>query len=92
MHAGDIGLQTHETLENLAALVARHDPGTNGTRNPLGCFRDLRVHVVRPADGPVVMDAVAGAFTGLRRAEVVRADLCRPDLLVEIGGIAEGLA
>lgn len=101
MHPGDVRAQTLETFENLGALVRaaseRHAPGTTGvgrTRRTLAAFdglrmfRDLRVYYVRAADRKVVSGMVAAALPHLRRVEYVRADLCRPDLLVEIEGTA----
>jgi chorismate lyase/3-hydroxybenzoate synthase len=54
----------------------------------LQSFRDLRVYYVRPADRSAVRRMVAAALPHLRGVEYVRADLCRPDLLVEIEGTA----
>jgi hypothetical protein len=54
----------------------------------LAQFRDLRVYYVRPGDKAVIARMVADALPHLVDVEYVRADLCRPDLLVEIEGTA----
>jgi chorismate lyase/3-hydroxybenzoate synthase len=59
-----------------------------GSLEALRQFRDLRVYYVRPGDRAVVAGMVAAAAPHLKDVEYVRADLCRPDLLVEIEGTA----
>jgi hypothetical protein len=36
-----------------------------------------------------VLDLVLPSFAGVSRVELVEAELCRPELLVEIEGVAE---
>jgi chorismate lyase/3-hydroxybenzoate synthase len=81
-HAGDLRAQTLETFENLTALV--RSAGARG----LSDFESLRVYYVHPADHDAIRRLVADAFPGLTDVEYVRADLCRPELLVEIEGVA----
>ena len=60
----------------------------DGNFEALRRFRDLRVYFVRERDRATVVGMVAAALPHLRNVEYVRADLCRPDLLVEIEGTA----
>ena len=89
-HAGDVVAQAHETLENITALISednlrRHGlPGRGTTLEGLGV---ARVYVKRPQDYAQVR-AVCEQRLGAVPATYVVADVCRPDLLVEIEGIA----
>lgn len=89
-HVGDVVAQTHETLENITALLAednlsRHGlPGLGSTLPGLGV---VRVYVKRPGDYPRVRE-VCEHWLGAVPISYVVADVCRPDLLVEIEGIA----
>ena len=89
-HIGDVAAQTHESLENIAALIseenlARHGlAGMGTTLNGLGV---VRVYVKHPEDYEKVR-AVCSQRIGTIPATYVVADVCRPDLLVEIEGVA----
>jgi enamine deaminase RidA (YjgF/YER057c/UK114 family) len=82
MHVGHLAAQAAETFENLAALVK--SVGADG----LSAFEALRVYYVHEADRRAVERMVMEAFPHLAAVEYVRSDLCRPDLLVEIEGVA----
>jgi enamine deaminase RidA (YjgF/YER057c/UK114 family) len=89
-HAGDVVAQTHETLENITALISednlsRHGlPGRGTTLEGLGV---ARVYIKRPEDYGTVREVCEQRLGGVPTSYVV-ADVCRPDLLVEIEGIA----
>jgi len=91
LHEGDVRSQTLETLSNLASLVrsaAGHGEGDDDELLPwLGCFRELRVYRPRVEDTEAILELLTPAFTGVRQIEVLEADLCRPELLVEIEGV-----
>jgi hypothetical protein len=84
MHVGNLRAQAAETFDNLAALVR-----SAGAEGP-ATFEALRVYYVHPADRTTVEHVVAEAFPHLADVEYVKADLCRPELLVEIEGVARG--
>lgn len=90
-HAGDVEAQTRETLANIAAVIAHADGRANGGDggDALSGLRDLRVHVLRPSDAPRVRAIVAELVPQIAEIELVQADLCRKELLVEIEGRAE---
>ena len=89
-HTDDAAAQTHETLENIAALIseenlARHDlPGRGTTLDGIGL---ARVYIKRQEDYERVR-AVCEERLGELPTVYAVADVCRPDLLVEIEGIA----
>jgi hypothetical protein len=102
-HIGDVAAQTRETLRNIAALieaaavscqqsVVSRRPD-NRQRAPdkhtLACLDSLRIYLVNETDEDAVVSIVAGEVGTLGApVEIVRADICRPDLLVEIEGTA----
>jgi chorismate lyase / 3-hydroxybenzoate synthase len=85
VNVSDLRGQTLETFENLASLVR----SACGTDDGLGAFRELRVYHFRETDRPAIAKLVEDAFPALDRVEYLRADLCRPELSVEIEGVAE---
>jgi chorismate lyase/3-hydroxybenzoate synthase len=96
LYAGDVAAQIEETLRNLAAVaaagaVAARPAGAadEAREGELERYRSLRVYHVRDEDLPGIRAAVAASFRRLELLELVSADLCRPELLVEIEGIAD---
>ena len=85
-HASDPTAQTEETLANLAALVI--SAGGQPSTPPLHCLRDVRVHVSRCADVARVKQALMPQLHPDAAVEFVVTVLCRPELLVEIEGVA----
>lgn len=89
-HLDDAAMQTHETLDNIAALISednlRHHglPGLGTTLDSLGL---VRVYIKRQEDYAKVR-AVCESRLGELPTIYAVADVCRPDLLVEIEGIA----
>jgi enamine deaminase RidA (YjgF/YER057c/UK114 family) len=89
-HVGDPVAQTHETLDNIAALIgetnlARHGlPGLGATMGNLGL---VRVYVKRQEDYEGIRAACQQRLGEVPTVYAI-ADVCRPELLVEIEGIA----
>jgi enamine deaminase RidA (YjgF/YER057c/UK114 family) len=89
-HPGDAAAQTRETLDNIAALISeenlsRHDlPGLGSTLDGIGL---ARVYIKRKEDYQRVR-AVCEERLGELPTVYAVADVCRPDLLVEIEGMA----
>jgi enamine deaminase RidA (YjgF/YER057c/UK114 family) len=89
-HLGDVVGQTHEALDNIEALISeenlrRHDlPGLGTTLEGLGM---ARVYVKRKEDYPVVR-AVCARRMGQSPTLYTTADVCRPELLVEVEAMA----
>lgn len=90
-HCGDLSAQTRETFANLASVVGAalgEESGQSSDAALLARYRSLRVYYVRGGDVPALRDALQAAFPSSTRIETVQADLCRPELLVEIEGVA----
>jgi enamine deaminase RidA (YjgF/YER057c/UK114 family) len=89
-HVGDPAAQTRETLDNIEALIgednlARHGlPGLGAALTNLGL---VRVYIKRQEDYARIR-AVCQERLGEVPTVYVIADVCRPELLVEIEGIA----
>ncbi|MFA9477676.1 hypothetical protein ACERK3_05140 [Phycisphaerales bacterium AB-hyl4] len=85
-HLGNIDGQMEETLRNMAHLLAA-GCGAAAEDRVLRHIEEVRVYVVRQEDRAGIIDALAARMTGLKRMEVIHADLCRPCLLVEVEAV-----
>jgi enamine deaminase RidA (YjgF/YER057c/UK114 family) len=89
-HVGDVVGQTHETLDNITALIAEDNLGRHGLPGrgtTLAGLAVARVYIKRPQDYGQVR-GVCEKRLGAVPATYLVADVCRPDLLMEIEGIA----
>ena len=89
-HVGDVEGQTRQTLDNIEALISednlrRH--GMPGLGTPLEGLALVRVYIKRREDYAKTR-AVCEARLGELPIVYAVADVCRPELLVEIEGIA----
>jgi chorismate lyase/3-hydroxybenzoate synthase len=94
-HVGHLEEQAKETFRNLASVVASAagcPPSADTPRDDLvpllAAFRELRVYHTRPEDREAILRFVEGSFPSLGRLELLRASLCRPELFIEIEGLA----
>jgi enamine deaminase RidA (YjgF/YER057c/UK114 family) len=89
-HIGDVEGQTHQTLDNIAALISeenlrRHGlPGLGTTLDNLGL---VRIYIKRQEDYEKTRAICRNRLGDLPTIYAV-ADVCRPELLVEIEGMA----
>lgn len=88
-HRLDAGAQLDETLQNMAALVVAARAGVVDRRDAMERLVDLRAYVRHDDHGGFIADQLAGACPRARRIEVVKACICRPELLVEIEAVAD---
>ena len=93
VHIDDLASQCRETFVNLAALDSasvgkRLTPSVKLPRL-LAAFHDLRVYYPDRAHEREIESSIRQNFPNLRRLEMLHADLCRAELLVEIEGVAE---
>ena len=93
-HRDDLQGQLRETLHNLAALVqaaeGREVAGAVVDADAwLSRYRELRVYYPRREQGAELEAELRRRLGPEVRLEMVPADLCRPELLVEIEGLAE---
>lgn len=89
-HAGDIERQTEQTIDNIERLIAAETFTAHGLRGAGATLRDLakiRVYLKRPEDFAKCR-AVCERRFGRVPAIYAVADVCRPELLVEIEGVA----
>jgi enamine deaminase RidA (YjgF/YER057c/UK114 family) len=89
-HAGDAAAQANQTLDNIEALIGapnleRH--GLEGLGGSLAGLGVARVYVKRAEDLPAVR-AICASRLGSIPITWTLADVCRPELLVEIEGVA----
>lgn len=89
MHVGDIDAQLQETLNNLAAVVAQAVQGEESRTSALARLTHLRVYVPRTQDAEVVHAKLRACCARSAPVEMMVARLCRPELLVEIEGVAD---
>jgi chorismate lyase/3-hydroxybenzoate synthase len=90
---GDLQGQFSETIRNLASLVAAAegaaDPGTNGTLSArIAQLHELRIYVSAEDHIDAAQAACDEVFNDGQSIEWMVTTLCRPELWVEIEGIA----
>jgi enamine deaminase RidA (YjgF/YER057c/UK114 family) len=89
-HPGDIEKQTQQTIDNIQRLISRDNFAAHGVSGAGAGFEDLakiRVYLKRPEDLAKCRAICARRF-GTVPAIYAVADVCRPELLVEIEGVA----
>jgi enamine deaminase RidA (YjgF/YER057c/UK114 family) len=89
-HLDNAAMQTDETLTNIAALISEENlaqHGLPGLGTTLDNLAFVRVYIKRQEDYAAVR-AVCERRLGELPTVYAIADVCRPDLLVEIEGIA----
>ena len=89
-HAGDIVKQTEQTVENIQRLISAENFVFHGIKHSGAKLSDLakiRVYLKRAEDFSQCR-AVCEKRFGLVPAIYAVADICRPELLVEIEGVA----
>jgi len=91
MHEGELAAQVEETLANLASVVSAAWGAHGGDgASPLARYRHLRAYHRRDGDRAEVEARIRAAFPALEALELLPAELCRPELLVEVEGLADG--
>jgi enamine deaminase RidA (YjgF/YER057c/UK114 family) len=89
-YPGDILRQTEQTIENIEQLLSPENfalHGLNGAKAGLHDLAKVRVYLKRPEDFFKCKAVCEGRF-GAVPAIYAIADVCRPELLVEIEGVA----
>lgn len=82
MHVGDVEAQVEETLRNIGALLGVDDvPGEED-------LPYLRIYVRHPGDLVKIRTKLARYAGSGTETTYLQADICRPELLVEIEGLA----
>ena len=89
-HPGDLEKQTEQTIDNIERLIAADNLAAHGIKDAGAGLHDLakiRVYLKRPEDW-LKCQAICQRRFGSVPAVYAVADVCRPDLLVEIEGVA----
>ena len=89
-HPGDPDKQTEQTLDNIERLIAPENFTAHGLKEAGASLRDLakvRVYLKRPEDLARCRAVCERRMPGVPAIYAV-ADICRPELLVEIEGVA----
>ena len=87
---GDVEGQTHQTLDNIAALIGEENfrrHGLSGAGATLDDVGLVRVYIKRQEDYEKTKAACEARLGELPTIYAI-GDVCRPDLLVEIEGIS----
>lgn len=87
----DLDAQLEETLVNLAAVTraALRGKESLGESCPLCTFESVRVYYVRSQDREHIAQALQRRLPASTEIELRHAELCRPELLVEIEAVAD---
>jgi enamine deaminase RidA (YjgF/YER057c/UK114 family) len=81
MHRGNVTAQTHETLDNIEAIVAEASRASSVKYS----LQNLRLKVyVRHAGDLAAIEEVVSRRAGAANRIYLQADVCREELLVEI--------
>jgi chorismate lyase/3-hydroxybenzoate synthase len=97
-HPGDLVAQQREVHLNLACVSAAifAEPGSGSPSGDLDAsaaarelarYRELRAYVPDDSHAEAVTATLRRAFPNSRRIEIASADMCRPELLIEVEGI-----
>jgi chorismate lyase/3-hydroxybenzoate synthase len=86
VHHGDLAAQLEETFTNLGALLEAAAAVTGPA--PFSRFIHLRAYFLKGEDEAQVRSAMVERVPRGCAVELVRANLCRPELLVEVEGVA----
>jgi enamine deaminase RidA (YjgF/YER057c/UK114 family) len=89
-YPGDLEKQTEQTIDNIEQLIAAKNFAVHGLDGGGATLQDLakiRVYLKRPED-LAKCRAICEQRFGAMPAIYVVADICRPELLVEIEGVA----
>lgn len=88
VHRNQLTCQFRETAANLAALIRAADASV-APAAALAALTHVRIYHPRPRDARAIDHYARAAFTRAQQIELIGADLCRADLLVEIEGVAQ---
>jgi len=89
-HAGNVEKQTEQTIDNIERLIAPENYELHGVKGAGASLHDLakiRVYLKRPEDLAKCQAVCERRFGSVPSIYAV-ADICRPELLVEIEGVA----
>lgn len=88
-HAGEFDAQVEEILLNFDALIRAADGDASDVGAALHRLVDLRVYVTSAPQAERVREMLVSRCPRARTLAVALAHICRPELLVEVEGVAE---
>lgn len=88
-HAGQFDAQVQETLLNLDTLIRAADGRLPETAAALHRLVDVRVYVTSASHAERLREKLIQRCPRARNIAVALAQVCRPELLVEVEGVAE---
>jgi chorismate lyase / 3-hydroxybenzoate synthase len=87
LHADHLNQQMDETIENLCMLIVRA-LGRDEGRAAIKRFTDIRIYYPRKNDKAIIQNTFRKLLSPSTSLEMMHAQLCRSNLLVEVEGIA----
>lgn len=88
-HIGDPGAQLEETLANLRALIDSTATEETVRFDGLASLTRVKVYIRRPEDYPLIRARLEQVLAPDAQCLYLEAEVCRPELLLEIEAIAE---
>jgi chorismate lyase/3-hydroxybenzoate synthase len=88
LHAGDVALQTRETLANIEAVLSEANKRAQASHFDMNTML-YTVYVRRAADFAAVRSELERVVGAQPHAVYLQADICRQDLLVEIEAVSD---
>jgi enamine deaminase RidA (YjgF/YER057c/UK114 family) len=89
LHIGDADAQVQETLCNITALLAAANGTTTESRSTLERLTSVRIYIRDSTDAAIILSAVEQKCRDKVDVEAAIAEVCRPELLVEIEAVAD---
>ena len=90
-HIGDPGAQLEETLANLRALIDSTATEEGVHFEGLASLTRVKVYIRRPEDYPLIRARLEQVLAPGAQCLYLEAEVCRPELLLEIEAIAESV-
>ena len=87
-HAGDPAAQLEETLANIKALIDSAATEEGIALKGLASLTHLKIYIRRPGDVALIRARLEAVLPPMTQCLYLEAEICRPELLLEIEGIA----
>lgn len=87
-HPGDPAAQLEETLANIKALIDSAATEEGVALQGLASLTHLKIYIRRPGDTALIRTRLQALLPATTQCLYLEAEICRPELLLEIEGIA----
>ena len=88
LHLDDPAAQLEETLANIAALIESTAKEEGANFSGLASLTHLKIYVRRAGDYPLIRERLDAVLPASAQCLYLEADICRPELLLEIEAVA----